>query len=160
MLAFIVALKKSTNARILSTKGRRASTRRCWTSSDTAGNRGLLRSCMRTRSFIICLRSSRPFSGDTQISVKRLRSAALSSFFPKSPPGFIVARRRNAGAAVMLSMQSPPFSGTVIWRSFSRTEFMRSSTASSASEISSSRKMSPFFIVDSSGPSCQLKMVW
>ena len=157
---FSSTLKKSTNSKIVSRNGSSAATMRSCAASSTAPNCTEARSRMRMRSAMICFRSSSPFSGDTQISVKRLRSAALSSFLPKSPPGFIVARMRNLGCAVYTSMQSPPFSGTVICRSLSRMLFMRSSTASSASEISSSRKMSPRFIVVSSGPSCHTKICW
>ena len=153
-------LKKSTKARIVSMNGCSTSTMWLCVSALTSANCAVARSCMRMRSDMICFRSSSPFSDDTQISVKRLRSAALSSFLPKSPPGFIVARMRKLGAAVITSMQSPPFSGTVICRSLSRMLFMRSSTASSAREISSRRKMSPRFIVVSSGPSCHTKICW
>jgi hypothetical protein len=37
------------------------------------------------------------------IAVNRFHIAGESSFFPKSPPGFIVANTRNPGAAVMNS---------------------------------------------------------
>jgi hypothetical protein len=37
------------------------------------------------------------------IAVNRFHIADESSFFPKSPPGFIVANTRNPGAAVMNS---------------------------------------------------------
>jgi hypothetical protein len=45
----------------------------------------------------------------TQISVKRLRSAGDSSFLPKSPPGFMVARMRKSGCARSSDVTAPAF---------------------------------------------------
>ena len=106
-----------------------------------------------TRSATIRSRSAQLLIAGTQISVNRLRSAGESSFFPKSPPGFMVAIRRNPSAATISSTFSPDFSASVRVALGSSTEFKRSKTASSAREISSISNMSPFRIAVTSGPS-------
>ena len=73
--------------------------------------------------------SSSVISG-THISVKRFRSAGESSFLPKSPPGFIVAKIRKSGWATISSTTSPPFSANVKVRPGSNTLFNRNKSVS------------------------------
>ncbi len=67
----------------------------------------------------------------THISVNRFRIAGDNSFFPKSPPGFIVAMIRNDSAAVNSSIDWLPFSARTNKRWGSKTLFSLSNTASS-----------------------------
>lgn len=53
--------------------------------------------------------------------VNLLLSAGLSSFLPKSPPGFIVASTKNPGAPTTSSAPAPPFSASVRLRPGSST---------------------------------------
>ena len=101
--------------------------------------------------------SSRSSMGGTQISVNLLRRAGDSSLFPKSPPGFMVARRKNPSLGMISSTSSLPFSDSVTLPPTSSTEFNRSSTASSARESSSTRIKSPFFMAVTRGPSTHSK---
>ena len=108
--------------------------------------------------------SSRPSTSDRnssgssralgiQHSVNLLRRAGLNSRFPKSSPGFIVAKRRNSGWATISQSSDPPRSESVNVRSGSKTELRRSMTASAARLISSMRMASPFCMACTSGPS-------
>ncbi len=89
-----------------------------------------------------------------QISVKRLRSAAESSFLPKSPPGFMVEKMRKLGWATSREELDEAFPATSRVRSSSRTLLRRSRTESSAREISSMRKSWPSRRATTRGPSC------
>ena len=92
-----------------------------------------------------------------QISVNRLRSAADSSFLPKSFPGFIVHNNRKSGAATTVS--SPGFSASVMARkSTSSNELSRSITESSAKLTSSSNTQDPLRAASTRGPSFQANL--
>mmetsp|Transcript_110329 Transcript_110329/g.191127 ORF Transcript_110329/g.191127 Transcript_110329/m.191127 type:complete len:453 (+) Transcript_110329:2433-3791(+) len=101
--------------------------------------------------------SSMPMDEGTKISVIRLRRAGDSSFFPKSPPGFIVAIMRKFSCPVISSILLLPFSGSVRPRLLSNTLFRRSRHASSARLISSSMKWWPCRMAVTNGPSDQAK---
>ena len=100
--------------------------------------------------------STRSVTAGTQISVNRLRRAGLSSRFPKSPPGFIVANILKSSCARTsypcslppgTDESSPPFSARTRVLDGSRTEFSLSSTASSAKLISSRSNKCPLRIL-------------
>ena len=82
------------------------------------------------------------------------QSIPLTSFLPKSPPGFIVATIRNSSVAFSCSIRSAPeCSVSRSVRSGSSTLFSRSRTESSASEISSMSRTPPVRIAVTRGPS-------
>ncbi|KAH8653670.1 hypothetical protein BX600DRAFT_471385 [Xylariales sp. PMI_506] len=101
---------------------------------------------------MICKISAVPEKGGTQISVKRFLNAGESSFLPKSPPGFIVAKNSKPSCALTKEL-SMPFSARRSVRDGSSTEFSLSSTESSARDISSRRKNWPFLIACTKLPS-------
>ena len=82
-----------------------------------------------------------------------------TSFFPKSPPGFIVETTLKCSAAKIVSTscwEEPlllPFSARTRVLSGSSTLFSRSRTESSAREISSHKNMAPSFMARTRGPS-------
>ena len=106
---------------------------------------------------MIARRSPSSSISGTHISVNLFRRAGDNSFFPKSPPGFIVANIRKVSAPTTTSAPFPPFSASVIVRPGSSTLLRRSSTASSASDISSSKMKLPSRIAWTRGPSCHSK---
>merc|ERR1719454_131141 len=103
---------------------------------------------------IISVNSSSAVGVSHQITVNRLAKAGLNSFFPKSPPGFIVANILNPSRPYKVSSET---SGTTKLLSLSKTEFRRSMTLSSAREISSINSGLPLFMAWTRGPDFQVK---
>ena len=94
---------------------------------------------------------SRAKKSSTNISVNLLRRAGLNSRLPKSPEGFMVAKRANFSSAWR---NAPPgCSETTRVRSRSSNEFKRSSTLSLAKATSSNKKKVPCFSARRRGPS-------